>query len=73
MYCIQQNVQVDWIFVLKAKRFTDFTLLYVVLVSKFIEYFGVDVEDELEELTRVLNQTSYLNLHKMGFIKVRNV
>jgi len=30
---------------------SDDELLYVVLVSKFIEYFGIDVEDELEELT----------------------
>ena len=56
MYCIQNNVQVDWIFVLrdhmlKAKRLTNFGLSYVVLVSKFIEYFGVDVEDELEGST----------------------
>jgi len=38
---------------LKAKRLTDFKLTYVVLVSKFIEYFGVDVEDELEESTGI--------------------
>jgi len=60
MYCIQHNVQLDWIFVLhdhmlKAKRITNFKLPYVVLVSKFIEYFGVDVEDELEESIGLLN------------------
>jgi len=70
-------VQVDWIFVLrdhilKDKRLTYFRLPYVVLVSKFIEYFGVDVEDELEESTMILNHTSYLHLHKMGFTKVGN-
>ena len=43
---------------LKAKRLTDFRLPYVVLVSKFIEYFGIDVEDELEESTGLLNHTS---------------
>jgi len=42
MYCIQHNIQVDWIYVfrdhmLKAKRLTDFRLPYMVLVSKFIE------------------------------------
>ena len=71
-------MQVDWIFVLhdhmlKAKTLTNFRLSYVVLVSKFIEYFDVDVEEKLEESTRLLNQTLYLNLHKMGFIKVGNV
>jgi len=72
MYCIQNNIQVDWIYVfrdnmLKAKRLTDFRLPYVVLVSKFIEYFGIDVEDELEESTGLLNQTSNQNLHKWAF------
>jgi len=77
MYCIQHNIQVDWIYVfhdhmLKAKRFTDFRLPYVVLVFKFIEYFGIDVEDELEESTGLLNHTSNQNLHKIGFLKVGN-
>jgi len=57
---------------LKAKRLTDFRLPHVVLVSKFIEYFGIDVEDELEESTGLLNHTSNQNLHKMGFLKVGN-
>jgi len=77
MYCIQHNIQVDWIYVfrdhmLKAKRLTDFRMPYVVLVSKFIEYFGIDVEDQLEDLTGLLNHTSNHNLHKMNFLKVGN-
>jgi len=31
----------------KAKELIDFCFPYVVLISKFIEYFEVDVEDEL--------------------------
>jgi len=58
---------------MKAKRLTDFKLLYVVLISKFIEYFGANVEDELEESTSILKHVSCLNLHKMVFAKVRNV
>jgi len=57
---------------LKAKRLTDCKLPYVILVSKFIEYFGIDVEDELEESTGLLNHTSNQNLHKIGFLKVGN-
>jgi len=77
MYCIQHNIQVDWIYMfrdhmLKTKRLTDFRLPYLVLVSKFIEYFGIYVEDELEESTRLLNHTSNQNLHKVGFLKVGN-
>ena len=33
---------------------------------------GIDVEDELEESTGLLNETSNQNLHKMGFLKVGN-
>jgi len=40
---------------LKAKRLTDSRLPFVVLVSKFIEYFGVDVKDEFEQSTWILN------------------
>ena len=77
MSYIQHNVQMDWMYVirdhmLKAKRLTNFRLPYVVLVSKFIEYFGIDVEDELEESTGLLNHTSNQNLQKMGFLKVGN-
>jgi len=57
---------------LKAKRLTNFRLPYVVLVSKFIEHFGIDVEVEHEETTRLLNHTSNQNFHKMGFFKVGN-
>jgi len=54
MYCIQHNIQMHWIFVfrdhmLKVKRLTNFRLPYLALVSKFIEYFGIDVDDELKE------------------------
>ena len=75
MYCIQNGVMVDWTYtirdhMMKAKRLTDFKLAYVVLISKFIEHFGVDVEGELEESTRLLNHVSTLNMPKMGFTKI---
>ena len=77
MYCIQNGVMVDWTYtirdhVMKAKGLTDFKLPYVVLISKFIEHFGVDVEGELDESTGLLNHVSTLNMHKMGFTKVGN-
>jgi len=45
---------VDWTYtirghMLKAKTLTNFKLPYVVLISKFIEHFGVDVEGKIEE------------------------
>jgi len=41
-------------------------------VKVFIEYFVIDVEDELEKSTGLLNHTSNQNLHKIGFLKVGN-
>jgi len=58
---------------MKAKRLIDFKLPYVDSISKFIKYFGVDVEDKLEGSTNTFNHISYLNLHKMGFSKVNIV
>jgi len=57
---------------MKAKRLKDFKLPYVVLISKFIEHFGVDVEGELKESTDLLNHVSILNMHMMGFTKIGN-
>ena len=57
---------------MKEKRLMDFKLPYVVLISKFIEHFGVDVEGELEESTGLLNHVSTVNMHKMGFTKIGN-
>jgi len=77
VYCIENGVMVDWTYticdhMIKAKRLTDFKLPYVVLISKFIKHFGVDVERELEESTGLLNHVSTLNMHKMGFTKIGN-
>jgi len=53
MYYIQNKLQVDWTFVfrdhmMKGKRVIDFKFTYVVLISNFLEYFEVDLDDELQ-------------------------
>jgi len=57
---------------MKVKRLTNFKLPYVVLISKFIEHFGVDVEEELKESNSLLIHVSTLNMHKMEFTKIGN-
>ena len=57
---------------MKAKRLTYLKLPYFVLISKFIQHFGVDEKGELEEYTHLLNGVSALNMHKIGFTKVGN-
>jgi len=73
MYYIKNGVMVDWTYtirdyMMKAKTLTDFKLPYVVLISKFIEHFGVDVEGELEESTGLLNHVSTLNMQNMNIL-----
>jgi len=77
MYCIKNGVIVDWTYtihdhMMKAKRLTDFKLPYMMLISKFIEHFGVDVEGDLEESIGLFNHVSIVNMHKIGFIKIGN-
>ena len=77
MYYIQNSVVVDWTYticdhMMKAKRLIDFKLSYVILISNFIEHFGVNVEGELEDSTGLLNHVSTLNMHIMRFSKVGN-
>jgi len=48
-YCILDRMRVNWAYVLgeqmeKLKRLVDYRTLYVVLVSKFIQYFRVPLE-----------------------------
>jgi len=50
----------------KSKRLTDYRLPYVVLVSKMIEHFGVDLEEKLIETVKAHNEITCAVLHKIG-------
>jgi len=55
---------------LKSIRLCDYHYPYAILITKFLHYFEVDLEDEQSEL---LNSTSEFNngsLSRMGFTKV---
>jgi len=57
---------------MKVKRLIDFRFPFVVLISKFLEDFGVDLDDELQESTNTFNHISCLTLHKIRFTKENN-
>jgi len=42
------------------------------MLSKFIDYFEIDVEDEIVEEVKTLNQISTTNLTKIGLVKLKN-
>jgi len=56
----------------KAKKFTDYTIPNVVLVSKFIEYFDVDLDDELTEVVKAHNEITCATLHEIGLKRVND-
>jgi len=54
----------------KAKRLMDYRIPYVVLISKFIQYFKVLDQRELIEPMKQAFEMNTTNFNKMGLIKV---
>jgi len=57
IYCIMKNIRINWIHIIKehmqkAMRLSDYHYPYVVLISKFLLYFEVNLEDETSELVK---------------------
>jgi len=54
----------------KSMRLSDYLFPYVVLISKFLQYFEIDLEEELSEVVKPSHEVNNGSLNKMGFIKV---
>jgi len=54
----------------KAMRLSDYHYPYVVLISKFLLYFEVNLEDETYELVKSTKEMNDGSLSKMGFTKI---
>jgi len=50
----------------------EYRIPYVILLSQFIEYFEIDVESEVVEEIKALNQITTTNLTKIGLKKMKN-
>jgi len=66
LYCLMNRVRVNWVFtmkdhMMKARNLNGYKLPYAILVSRMLEFFKVDLVDELAES---LKQTSEIN-HSM--------
>jgi len=57
---------------MKSKRLVAYRIPYVVLVSKFIEYFCVPLDGELSEPFKQHHEVTTATLHKIGLKKVNN-
>jgi len=56
----------------KVGKKLDYRIPYVILLSSFIEYFEIDVESEVVEEVKALNQIFAANLTKIGLKKMKN-
>jgi len=56
----------------KVNKELEYHIPYVVLLSSFIDYFEIDVEGEVVEEVKTLNQISAATLNKIGLRKVKN-
>ena len=75
IFCIMKKIKINWIHIIKehmqkAMRLSDYHYPYAVLVSKFLLYFEVNLEDETSELVKSTQELNNGSLSKMGFIKV---
>ena len=69
IYCIMKNIRINWIHIIKehmqkAMRLSDYHYPYVVLVSKFLLYFEVNLEDKTSELVKSTQELNNGSLSK---------
>jgi len=75
IYYIMNKVKLNWIHIFKdhmqkAIRLSDFHYPYAILISKFLHYFEVDIEEELAEIINPSSEINSGSLSKMGFTKI---
>jgi len=54
----------------KSMRLSDYHFSYIVLISKFLQYFEINLEEELSKVVKPSHEVNNESLRKMGFIKV---
>ena len=77
MYCLMNKIKVNWVNMIREHLFKvgkklEYRIPYVILLSQFIEYFDIDVETEVVEEIKALNQITTTNLTKIGLKKMKN-
>jgi len=65
-----KKIKINWIHIIKehmqnSMRLSDYHYPYVVLISKFLLYFEVNLEDETSELVKSTQEMNNGSLSKM--------
>jgi len=73
IYSIMKKIRINWIHIIKehmqkTMRLSDYHYPYAVLISKFILYFEVNLEDETSELVKSTQEMNNGSLSKLGFM-----
>jgi len=74
IYCIMKKIKVNWIHIFKqhmqkSTRLSDYHYPYAILISKFLYYFEINLEEELSEVVKPSHEVNNGSLRKMGFTK----
>jgi len=75
MYCLVNKIKVNWVSVIKEqlvpiRKKSKFKIPYAMLISSFIEYYDIDVENELNEEVKAHSEITVATLNKIGLKKV---
>ena len=75
IYCIMKKIKINWIHIIKehmrkSMRLSDYHYPYAVLISKFLLYFEVKLEDVTSELVKSTQEMNNGSLSKMRFTKI---
>ena len=75
IYCIINQVKINWIQIIKehmqkATRLCDFHYPYAILITKFLQYFELDLEEVMAEVVKSSSEINNGSLSKMGFTKI---
>lgn len=75
IYYIMSTVEINWIRIIKEHmqksiRLSDYHYPCAILISKFLNYFEVNLEDETSELEKSTLEVNNGSQSKMGFTKI---
>ena len=75
MYYLVNKIKVNWVSVIKEqlvriRKKPEFKVPYAMLISNFIEYYDIDVENELSEEVKAHCEITVATLNKIGLKKV---
>ena len=77
MYCLVNKIKVNWVSIIKEqlvriRKKPEFKIPYAISISSFIEYYDIDVENELSEEVKAQSEITVATLNKIGLKKVND-